>query len=145
MIDDTSTHGDQIDREVRLLIERCEERIGASFDVYPSLSDLRRILGPAAQLERGYSDEDLAVALERGALVLAVVNSGAMRDDPSSFGTGEFDNAIWVCAVHRDVQTQEIAAYVTVDPRTFEPTSVPANRFLVSWLGTGGHFIAVDP
>lgn len=141
VISDISRHGDELSPEQRTLLAECEEIVRAAPDA--SFAEIGKALSPLGEMARGRSDEDLAMALEEGGLALAAVNHGALHDDASAYGTGEFDHVVWVSGFERDSGTDEIRSFVIVDPSTMDLESISSERFLESWLNSGGFHILV--
>jgi hypothetical protein len=141
VISDSSRHGDDLSPELRTLLAECEEIVRTAPDA--SFAEIGKAFGPLGEMARGRSDEDLAMALEEGGLALAAVNHGALHDDASGYGTGEFDRLVWVSGFERDSETAEIRSFVIVDPSTMDLESISSDRFLESWLNSGGFHIVV--
>lgn len=121
----------------------CLGIVRRSLEHRPTLLQLRDALGSTARLSRGHADEDLALAIETGSIVFATINHGALHCDAASFGTGEFDRVVWVLNLERDPETEEISAFLIIDPLAIAPRTAPAERFLAAWLGSGGAYIEV--
>ncbi len=125
----------------RHLVAEFWEVVSRSLELRPTLSQLCEILGPTARLARGHADEDIALAVEAGSVVLATINYGALHGDASSFGAGEFDDIVWVYSLERDQKTEEILAFLIGDSSAIVEKTVPAELFLAAWLGSGGGYI----
>lgn len=113
----------------------------------PSLEGIAHLLharGLRAELDRAHSLEDLAAAIEQGALVIAAVDAASLWRAAPAFDLGAFNHLILVHAIARDPLLETVIGAVIVDPATtISPAFISDALLVEAWLARGGWQIVV--